>query len=52
MNATRQTDPPPIDDDEPALCNDCAGSGEGHFDGTTCRACKGLGEINHHKETV
>ena len=40
------------DDDEPALCNDCAGSGEGRFDGTTCRACKGMGEINHNKESA
>lgn len=32
-------------DDEPTLCPDCSGSGEGRFDGTTCRACHGAGEI-------
>jgi hypothetical protein len=26
-------------------CSDCAGSGEGRADGTTCRECKGLGVI-------
>ena len=30
---------------EPSTCGDCHGSGEGWFDGTTCRACRGLGEV-------
>lgn len=41
-----------IDDNEPSICGSCSGSGEGRFDGTTCRACKGMGEIHHHKETA
>ena len=58
MNATRQPAPPdpdqrhPSDDNEPAQCPNCSGSGEGFSEGTTCRACKGMGEINHHKETA
>lgn len=30
---------------EPGICPDCNGSGEGHNEGTTCRTCKGEGEI-------
>ncbi len=26
-------------------CPDCNGSGEGHHDGSTCRMCKGRGEV-------
>lgn len=29
--------------DNPPLCASCNGSGEGQYDGTTCRACKGRG---------
>ena len=31
-------------DDEPGICGNCNGSGEGRFDGTTCWSCKGSGE--------
>ena len=35
------------EDEEPheVICNACSGSGEGQHEGTTCRACKGLGEL-------
>lgn len=29
---------------EPGICPACSGSGEGQYDGTTCRQCKGQGE--------
>ena len=32
-------------DDDMLLCLTCSGSGEGSSDGATCRACKGLGEV-------
>ena len=32
-------------DDDMLLCLDCSGSGEGRAEGTTCRACKGMGEV-------
>jgi hypothetical protein len=32
-----------IDVQEDLLCPTCCGSGEGQFDGTTCRDCKGSG---------
>lgn len=31
--------------DDLALCAECNGSGEGRADGTTCRACRGEGEL-------
>ena len=31
------------DDDEPAICGSCNGSGEGQYDGTRCTACGGRG---------
>lgn len=31
------------DDDEPGYCPQCAGSGEGQWDGSTCHACHGSG---------
>lgn len=31
-------------------CGDCAGSGEGRADGTTCRECKGQGVIEEECE--
>ena len=32
-------------DDEPQLCSDCSGSGEGQSEGTFCRTCAGHGEV-------
>lgn len=32
-------------DYEPGICSNCSGSGEGQYDGTTCRVCKGKGEV-------
>ena len=31
------------DDDEPDYCPQCAGSGEGMYDGSICHACHGSG---------
>lgn len=31
--------------DEGALCASCAGSGEGSYDGSTCRTCRGSGVV-------
>lgn len=31
--------------DNPPLCAQCNGSGEGQYDGTTCRSCKGRGTV-------
>ncbi len=31
------------EDDEPGICSNCSGSGEGMHDGTTCYICKGKG---------
>lgn len=33
------------EDEGPALCSACNGSGEGAYDGSTCRACRGRGEL-------
>lgn len=33
------------DEYEPYICGTCAGSGEGRWDGSTCPACKGKGEV-------
>lgn len=30
-------------EEEPEICPDCNGSGEGMFDGSTCHSCKGSG---------
>ncbi len=36
---------PELDDDyEVGICPTCNGSGEGMFDGSTCRDCGGMGE--------
>jgi len=36
---------PELDDDgEPGICPTCNGSGEGMYDGSTCRDCGGIGE--------
>ena len=32
-----------LDDDEESYCPQCAGSGEGMYDGSTCHACRGSG---------
>ena len=32
------------DEVETGICDACSGSGEGQYDGTTCRVCKGRGE--------
>lgn len=37
-------DDQPDDDTEPGICPHCNGSGEGQYDGQTCRFCKGKGE--------
>ena len=31
------------EDDSDQICPHCNGSGEGQYDGTTCRFCKGKG---------
>ena len=36
--------------DEPLLCGDCNGSGEGRYDGSSCFSCKGSGEIPARRE--
>lgn len=33
-----------LDGSEPGICHSCSGSGEGQFDGATCRVCNGKGE--------
>ena len=35
------------EDEEPheVICNACSGSGEGQNEGSTCRVCRGLGEV-------
>lgn len=33
------------DYDETVICDACAGSGEGYVDGSTCRTCRGGGEV-------
>jgi hypothetical protein len=30
---------------EKEVCPDCSGCGQGHAEGTTCRRCKGKGEV-------
>lgn len=30
-------------EEEPPLCYSCNGSGEGMYDGSTCRVCRGSG---------
>jgi len=39
-----ESDDPENAEDEPGICLTCNGSGEGAYEGTTCRACKGKGE--------
>ena len=36
-----------VEDEEPheAICSACSGSGEGHHEGSTCRTCRGSGEV-------
>jgi DnaJ-class molecular chaperone len=33
------------DSDEPGICISCSGSGEGQSEDSTCRTCKGKGEV-------
>ena len=35
--------------DELEICNQCNGSGEGMYDGTTCGKCGGSGEIDYRE---
>ncbi|MDD5461840.1 MAG: hypothetical protein PHG00_09435 [Methylococcales bacterium] len=35
---------------ESYYCHQCSGSGEGMSDGSTCRLCKGLGELSDQEE--
>jgi len=35
----------PEEDDEPELCTQCNGSGEGMCDGTRCSSCHGKGTV-------
>lgn len=37
-------------DDEPELCGQCNGSGEGMYDGSRCGTCRGSGVIQHREE--
>ena len=32
------------------ICNACNGSGEGSYDGSSCRVCKGMGTIKGYAE--
>jgi len=38
------------DEDEDETCADCNGSGEGQYDGTSCRSCGGAGVRNPARE--
>ena len=35
------------DDDDPDICPTCNGSGEGQYDGTHCRSCRGSGVLRY-----
>mgnify|MGYP003349243312 CR=1 FL=1 len=37
------------DDDEYGYCPECRGSGEGMWNGSTCRVCGGSGELKHNE---
>jgi DnaJ-class molecular chaperone len=39
-----------LDDDEAGYCPQCSGSGEGMYDGSTCSACKGRGQVIEQKQ--
>lgn len=39
-----------IDEDDYDICPRCNGSGEGMYDGTTCRVCKGSGVEPHVRD--
>ena len=45
-NARFMADTDQQDDTEPGICPHCNGSGEGQYDGKTCRFCKGTGETS------
>lgn len=36
----------PVSDDDEAICPACSGSGEGQYEGSRCRSCRGSG-ITH-----
>lgn len=36
--------------DEDSICPTCSGSGEGMYDGTTCRSCKGKGVYGYRED--
>ena len=38
--------------EDPSLCPNCSGSGEGCADGTTCRVCHGSGEARPDGEMI
>lgn len=35
------------DDEEPTICQDCNGSGEGKIPGTVCWNCRGIGSVDY-----
>ncbi len=37
--------------EEDGICVYCSGSGEGQYDGTTCRSCKGSGVQRYSSES-
>ena len=43
-NEADETDSEEEEVDEPGYCSACNGSGEGSYDGSVCRSCKGRGE--------
>ena len=43
-NEADETDEVDEEADEPGYCSACNGSGEGSYDGSVCRSCKGRGE--------
>ena len=42
----------PTGETESVICGDCNGSGEGMYDGSTCRTCGGEGEVDVEIETT
>lgn len=38
------------DEEEFGLCGQCSGSGEGMYDGSVCRVCKGSGVIDNREQ--
>ena len=48
-NKVEETNDDEEDDDEYVYCPECRGSGEGMWDGSTCRVCGGSGELKHNE---